>query len=240
MKHFFAAFIFILSMNHTFGKEYNLTSPDKKTEVTISVEPNLRLMVRYLSEELFTVDNVSLNVEGKSFASEIKKVKKVKTNSIDRKLYPVIKEKYKEINEQFNELDIDFKGGFSFIVRAYDDGVTYRFQTTFSDSIVIKNEPLEILFENLDSMHYQKSKTFNSSYETPYEHNAINDVTTEGYVCLPALVKKSNGVNVLITESDLEDYPGYWLKGTGNSSLTSAHAGYPVVFNYEGLSLINI
>ncbi|MCK5209768.1 MAG: glycoside hydrolase family 97 catalytic domain-containing protein, partial [Cyclobacteriaceae bacterium] len=156
------------------------------------------------------------------------------TNSIDRKIYPVIKEKYKVLNEKFNELNIDFKGDYSFVIRAYDNGVAYRFQTTFDDSIVVENENLDLVFGDLDSMYFQKSKTFNSSYETPYEHSAIKDVTTDGYCCLPALVKKPNGINVLIAESDLDDYPGLWLKGTGNVSLTSAHAGYPVAFNYEG------
>ncbi len=234
MKQLFAAFIIVLCMNYSFGKEYMLTSPDKKTEVTISIDSNLKLMVRYLSKQLFIIDNISLNMKEKSFASETKKVKKVKANSVSRELFPVIKEKFKEINEQFNELDVDFKGGFSFVVRAYDDGVAYRFQTTFGDSVVVENERLDILFEDLDSMYFQKSKTFNSSYETPYEHKAIKDVTTDGYCGLPALVKNPNGVNVLITESGLEDFPGLWLKGTGNASLISAHAGYPLTFNFEG------
>ena len=234
MKQLFVAFIFILSMNHSFGKEYMLISPDKKTEVTLIIDSNLRLKVRYLSEELFTIDNISLDLAEKSFASEIKKVKEVATNFVDRDLYPVIKEKYKVINEKFNELNVNFKGDYSFIVRAYDDGVAYRFKTTFTDSIVVKSERLELLFKDLDSMYYQKSKTFRSSYETPYEHSAIKDISKEGYCCLPALVKKSNGVNVLITESGLEDYPGSWLKGTGNSSLTSTQAGYPADLNYEG------
>lgn len=234
MKQYIAAFLFILSMNPSFAKEYLLISPDKKTEVILRIDSNLMLKVSYLSNELFTVENISLDLAGKSFVSGIKRVKKVETNSIDRKLYPVIKEKYKVINENFNELNIDFKGDYSFVIRAYDDGIAYRFQTTFGDSIVINHENLDLLFEELDSMYFQKSKTFNSSYETPYQQSAIKNITSDGYCCLPALVRKPTGTNVLITESGLEDYPGLWLKGAGNSSLTSAHAGYPVAFKYEG------
>jgi hypothetical protein len=45
--------------------------------------------VRYLSKKLFSVRNISLDLTGKSFFSESLKVKKVKTNSIDREIYPV-------------------------------------------------------------------------------------------------------------------------------------------------------
>ncbi|MCK5705425.1 MAG: glycoside hydrolase family 97 N-terminal domain-containing protein, partial [Cyclobacteriaceae bacterium] len=234
MKKLLLSFICLVLLNQSFGKEIKLFSPDKKTEVTFSIDSNLRIKVSYLAKELFRVDNISLDLTGKSFITGIKKVKEANTNSIDRKIYPVIKEKYKVLNEKFNELNIDFKGDYSFIIRAYDNGVAYRFQTTFEDSIVVENENLDLVFGDLDSMYFQKSKTFNSSYETPYEHSAIKDVTTDGYCCLPALVKKPNGINVLIAESDLDDYPGLWLKGTGNVSLTSAHAGYPIAFNYEG------
>lgn len=211
-----------------------LISPDKNIEVTLSIDSDLNLTVSHLSEELFSIDNISLDLAGVSFTSEIVKVKKVKTNSIDREIYPAIKEKYKVLNEKFNELIIDFKSDYSFVVRAYNEGVAYRFQTTFKDSIVVNRENLGLKFEDPDSLYFQKSRTFNSSYETPYQHKAIKDITTDGYCCLPALVRKPNGMNILITESGLEDYPGLWLKGTGIASLTAAHAEYPVDFKIEG------
>ena len=234
MKHLITAIIFILSLNLASGKEYLLISPDKKTEVSINTDPNLKIELRYLSKELFTVDSISLNLANNSFALGIKKVKKVKTDAVNQKIYPAIKEKYKEINEIYNELSIEFKSDYSFIIRAYNNGVAYRFQTTFSDSIIVNSENLVLLLEEQDSMYFQKSKTFNSSYETPYEHSAIKNINTDGYCCLPSLIKKHNGINVLVSESDLDNYPGLWLKGTGNSSLKSAHAGYPLSFKYEG------
>jgi len=87
-----------------------------------------------------------------------------------------------------------------------------------------------------DSLYFQKSATFNSSYETPYQFKAIKDITPEGYCCLPTLVRKPNGMNVLIMESNLVDYPGLWLKSDGKSLLRSAHAGYPAALKYEGRS----
>ena len=236
MKNILFTLIGLLLITQSFGKKYKLFSPDKKTEVTITLDPEISITTNYKSNKLFSIENISLDIEGEKFISAIEKVKKEKTNSVSRNIYPEIKEKYKEIYENYNELLLDFKGEFSLTVRAYNNGVAYRFNTTFEDNIVVNKENFNLHFNEKDSIYLQKSETFNSSYETPYEYSAVKDVTTDGYCCLPALVKKSNGTNIIITESDLVDYPGLWLKATGTSTIKSANAGYPESFKYEGNS----
>ena len=44
---------------------------------------------------------------------------------------------------------------------------------------------------------------------------------------LPAVVD-AGGVKVAIAESDVEDYPGLWLRGTGGNALTAAFPPYPL------------
>ena len=231
MKHLILFFICLTVVVQSVGKELTLLSPDKKTEVKINVDSSIKIAVKHQSQKLFDVDDISLDIVDQRYAL---KIKNVKTNSVNEKIYPAIKEKYKEISDNYNELFIDFKSDYSFTIRAYDNGIAYRFNTTFPDSIVVSKENLKLQFEKQDSIYFQRSKTFNSSYETPYEHEAVKDLSDIGYYCLPALVKKPRGFNVLITESDLNDYPGLWLKGSKNASMISAHAGYPVAFKNDG------
>ncbi len=226
--------ILLFVINPSFGKELKLTSPDNKTEVVLNFDSGIKLTTFYQSKRLFYIDNISLDISGIDFNMGIKKIKKTKEIYIKQEIYPEIREKYKVITDEYNELSINFKSNYAIIVRAYNNGIAYRFQTTFSDSVEVIKENLALHFAELDSVYFQKSETFNSSYETPYQHKSLNEVTKDGYCGLPLLVKKSDGVNVLVTESDLEEYPGLWLKGTGRSVLTSAHAGYPVSFKYEG------
>ena len=234
MKPLIVSIICILLTNISSGKEFTVFSPDKNIEAVLTLDSKIGMIARYQSLELFKLEDITLEIEGKDFASGIKKIKKAESSSISRKIHPPIKEKYHEINEEFNELTIRFRGNYSLTVRMYNEGIAYRFQTFFPDSMVVNRENLLLHFEEQDSLYFQKSATFNSSYETPYQFDAISDISTDGFCCLPALVKKPNGVNVLILESDLEDYPGLWLKGSGNSSLESAHAGYPAALKYEG------
>ncbi len=234
MNNLFTAVIFIVSINLAFGKDYVLTSPDKNTEVALSTDAGIVLKVQYRSKELFSVENISLNLGDNFFTPEKVTVKKARTGTVNRKIIPQIREKYSVITETYNELQIMLRGDYVFVIRAYDDGVAYRFVTIFNDSITIENENFELTLQEEDSLYFQRSKTFNSSYETPYEHLAIGAVTPDGYCCLPALVRKPDGMNILIAESGLEDYPGLWLQGTGRASLTAAHAGFPLDFKHEG------
>ena len=234
MKSLIVSIICIFLTNISFGKEFTLFSPDKHTEVVLTLDSKIGIIAHYQSLELFKLEDISLEIEGVDFISGIKKIKKAESNSISRKVYPPIREKYSEINEEFNELTLSFRSNYAFIIRVFNEGIAYRFQTFFPDSMVVIRENLVMQFEEQDSLCFQKSATFNSSYETPYLFKAISDITTDGYCCLPALVKKPNGINVLLLESDLEDYPGTWLKSTGNSSLQSVHAGYPAALKYEG------
>jgi alpha-glucosidase len=233
MRHLISL-ILIFSSYYSYAKDYVVVSPDKKTEVTVYANPSLKISVKYHDIELFTVDKLSIEIEGKSFSESRGKVKNVRRLSVDRDITPVVREKLKVIKDNFNELSVEFKGGYKLVIRAYDDGIAYRFVTSFKDSVVVTDESLQVIFNNADSVYYQKSPTFNSSYETPYQHGAVKDIEESGYVCLPALVRKASGVNVLITESDLEDFPGLWLKGTGLSEFSSVHPDYPVEFKTDG------
>ena len=234
VKSLLVPFFSIILTTVSFGKDYNVSSPDRHTEVLLSVDTKISLTVQFRSYELFTLDDISLEIEGEDKLAGVSKIKKSETQFVSRKIYPPIKEKYDVINDEFNELTVRFKDKYAFVVRVFNDGVAYRFQTFITDSVVINRENLSIKLGDRDSLWFQHSSTFRSAYETPYQLEAINDIATEGYCCLPALVRKPNGMNVLVLESGLEDYPGLWLRGLGSSTLKAAHAGLPAALKNEG------
>ena len=51
---------------------------------------------------------------------------------------------YIEINDELNELTVRFRGNYAFIVRVFNEGVAYRFQTFMSDSVVVNRENLSL------------------------------------------------------------------------------------------------
>lgn len=234
MKNLIPLFLILSIAHQSFGKDFKLSSPDHRTEVIIRVNSGISMTTNYLSEKLFSVEDIYLELEGENFKDAIKRIGNEKVNSVNQLIYPEIKEKYGEIQDNFNELTLDFKSNYSLTIRAYNNGIAYRFNTTFQGEVIVNKENFSLRFATTDSIILQKSTTFNSSYETPYEHSAVKDVAKEGYACLPALVKKENGTNIIVTESDLINYPGLWLKATGTTTMQSAFPGYPISFKMEG------
>ena len=234
MRKLILLLLAVVNISTLYGKDYRVTSPDKKTELTLTVDKTLKLSVFKGSQELLSVDDIFIDIKDRPFYESLGKVTKVRRRAVNREIRPVIKEKYGVIADNFNELTVNFKGGYSLILRAYDDGVAYRLVTSFDGDVIVEAEGMNVKAGNTDSVYYQMSQTFNSSYETPYQHTSVKDVPAKGYVCLPILIKKETGVNVLVTEADLVDFPGLWLKGTGGTGFGSAHPAYPVEFKTDG------
>ena len=73
------------------------------------------------------------------------KVTNVKRQSVDQTI-PSPFYKKSEVKDQYNELRLDFKGNYGLVLRAYDEGVAYRFTTKMKDSICITNEEATFRF----------------------------------------------------------------------------------------------
>jgi alpha-glucosidase len=65
-----------------------------------------------------------------------------------------------------------------------------------------------------------------SHNERSYIKTSLDTINSNHLASLPVLVK-SNGINVLITETALEEYAGMWLVGAGSNSLKAVFPKYP-------------
>ena len=53
-----------------------------------------------------------------------------------------------------------------------------------------------------------------NSFEQPYVHEPITKLNSKRLMILPLLVELDGGKKLCITEADLEDYPGMFLKNS--------------------------
>lgn len=79
-----------------------------------------------------------------------------------------------------------------------------------------------------DSIFYPEETSFFSHNERRYPKLAMTDIG-DRFASLPALVALESGVKIVLTETDLQDYPGLWLRGTGlgQSGLQGIFPAYP-------------
>ena len=160
--------------------------------------------------------------------------KKSASRSNNSVIISPVPEKRITIPDIYNELIIRFRMPFSVAFRVYNDGVAYRFLSYFKDSIVVRNETATFNFPDAHLLYYPEvvkrdnADSFHTSFEEPYKLKPLDSLTKTNLCFTPVLVAPADGPKVIITESDLEDYPGMFITGNGNNSLNGRFAPYPL------------
>jgi alpha-glucosidase len=222
---------FSLTLN---AQQYELNSPGNLLSATIKVDQGIEVSMTRQGRDAVKLSNISLDFKNSGNEKPNWKVQRTARNSINETVIPEIKEKSASIQNSYNELEIKFRDNKAITFRLFDEGLAYRLSTSAKDSLIILSESLSLQFEALDSVRFQASKTFNSSYETPYEHKEITGIEAGSLLHLPLLVEKKNGLMVMVTEADLYNYPGLWLNGNGGAQFTATHPPYPAEYRKTG------
>ncbi len=234
MKKPFLPVIFTLIFLYSGAQKYELLSPDGKLKADIEIKDGIFVNLDKEGLPAVSLQNISLETGNESVQFSNLRVKKAVRNSANETVKPVIKEKEAELKNTYNEIEINFKSASSITFRLFNDGLAYRLSTVAKDSLIINRENLDLIFDSGDSARFQASETFSSAYETPYEHKSISRIEKDRLCNLPLLVEKQNGLLVMITEADLYNYPGLWLKGTGSENLVATNPPYPKKLTYSG------
>lgn len=216
-----------------FSQDYKVSSPDRSLTAEISIGKEVSAVLKSGTTVITGLENISL-ITGINEKPQMLKVQRVNKRSVSETVRPEIREKAAELTNEYNELEIKFTNNKAVTFRVFNEGFAYRFSTSVRDSITIIRENLDITFEKGDSAWFQSSGSFNSAYETPYEHKLLDSIGSGTLCNLPFLVKKCPGSFIMITESDLYNYPGLWLKGTGKQQLSAVNPPFPASYNYSG------
>lgn len=206
---FFIVLYFCLS-DAVFSKDYQIFSPDKNIKMNISVDKKIEISIFNNNRVVLDDSPIGMTV-GNSEIGLYPKVTKSEEKSVDNWLNPVVKVKSERIREYYNELTLNFKGGYSVQFRVYNEGAAYRFLTFLDGDVIINNEKLELNVPTNSKGFLMKEEGFYSMSESPYICNTVNDYEENSLFSLPALFQTINHDFILVTESDVADYPGLWL-----------------------------
>jgi alpha-glucosidase len=239
--------LFFLGLSFNLSaKKYELKSPDNKILVTVDIRDKIYYSVTWQDIRIIEPSSISMTIDENQVLGHNPKVIKVVTHIEEVKIYPPVKEKRKEIIDKYNEMEFNFSGHWGLIFRAYDDGISWRFITDFKNEITVLAEEATFKFSQDDTIFIPfvtcnensgEPDCFHSSYEELYRKLPVSEVSVKSRGILPSLIYPADErPRILITEADLEDYPGMYLCGTGDgtSSLKGFFPGYPVEFREVG------
>ncbi len=128
--------------------------------------------------------------------------------------------KTKEVRDHYNSLVADFSGDagakFAIEVRAFDDGVAFRYvvpEQAALNTVRISGERTQFRYSNDATLYPLVVNGFQSSYEDDYQMRTVGSLHPDWLVALPLLAQVPGTGWVAITEANIDHYAGMYLRG---------------------------
>jgi alpha-glucosidase len=178
---------------------------------------DLRYSVDFRGKWLMDESVVGLKLEGHPPLGPGMSQVRVRTGKADT-TYSIPVGKTSSVRDQYNSALVDLADNLgrklSLEIRAYDDGVAFRY--------IVPQQPgvAKIRIEHeLTEFNYGKDATsyplildgFQSSYEDEYQMRQVTGIHPDWLVALPFLAEVPGVGWVAVTEADIDNYPGMYL-----------------------------
>lgn len=146
-----AGLLFYLLTGSVWAQDYRLTSPDGKLNINICTEKALTWSIEQQGDTVILPSAIALKIrEDRPNGTETTwgnpvKVSKASEKEI-RTSFSTPFYKRTVVKDQYNQLLLKCKGGYSIEFRAYDDGAAYRFILEQRKPMLIEQETAEFNF----------------------------------------------------------------------------------------------
>ncbi len=220
-------FVFIIfSLN---AKEYTVKSPSGKIQIKVSVNETINYSVSLNGNKIIAPSTISLKISDGIIWGKKAKVKKAKTISVSEDIIPVVQRKYSKIENDYNQLTLSFKG-YLLQFRAYDEGAAYRWVSEKKGKYNVVSEQATFVFPTDHKIWFPEEESMFTHQEREYLNEKLSAITANRFGSTGMLIDCGNNIKTYISESDLMDYPGMYLKGSTENK-------YALVGKYPGVVL---
>jgi alpha-glucosidase len=208
------------------SKEYIVSSPDSAIILSVEVNDNVTLSISCDNREVITDLSPLLRIESMALPGARPVVRRSVPVTVTDTLIPVVPHKNRLVIDHYNGLTLLFRNGCSLIFRVYNDGVAYRFATSIKDDITVSGEQFAFSLPEGASAWYPLEAGFMSHNEQKFIYSAADTLRPDHLASLPVLFM-TDGINILFTEADINDYPGMWITGDGHGGVNGVFPAYP-------------
>lgn len=221
-KIFNLTFLLILIVTLISAKEYQIASPDGKIEVTVSVEKEMKYAVKFEN---------SIVVEPSSIAFTFRQAPPVGKDfqiisdiifTVDETWKPILK-RFETIRNHFNGLKIEMKEIrfpsrlINLEFRVFNDGIAFLTEfpdQQFNHEYVITEELSQFNFASNHTCWAVNYGSYTTSQEVEHFERKIGEIAPEMVIGLPLTMKINEKCYAAITEADIENYAGMYLKSS--------------------------
>ena len=220
-----------------FAETFNAVSPDGKNEIRLETgAKGMKYSVLRNGKTLVEPIEISLTLNGLATLNG----KSAKPSASSKKVggtlaTPVYKKS--QIDLAGNETKVDF-GDWAFTMHARNDGVAWRYETSFPGEVEVFAENTNVKFPEGTELCYNLQRNFSTSFENLHRTGPVESVKPghPQIVITPFTATVPGAGVVTVTESNLLDYPGlgFYRNKSEKDILRSWQAGVPSETKREG------
>ncbi len=207
-------------------KQTTVTSPDNSIETIVDAKNELQYSVVFNQDTI--IKNSKINIEIND-ATKLKEFEILKSNILTvNESWTRVWGKRKEVTNHYNELQLQLKERnqntiVDLYIRTYNDGIGIRYgfpeQNTITE-LEIAKEKTEFAFNKDYKVWRANYKTYKSSQEQEFLNVKLSDIKPNQFIGMPLLVQLDNKGYAAITEANLTDWSGAFLKRVDTTSST--------------------
>lgn len=208
-------FLLLASSTAMFAENYTVKSPDERILVNVETGATTTYSVTFNGKTILNPSPLSMTFDNGVVIGRNMKVKDVQHRTEDQMLTPVVRQKSDKIRDHYNEMVLS-ADQYKLYFRVYDDGLAYRFHTDFADSLKVICEEVDYCFPEDYNTLFPEERTILSAQQPLFKPMKLSEIGTDRFCSTPVLIKVDDQARIFISESDLESYPGMFLKNKEN------------------------
>ncbi len=214
-------------------KNVSVSSPDGQVKLSVTLSDKVYYDVESHGEVLVKDGHLGMTLDRAALGTNpVLKSKKVKT--VQEAVTPVFPLKSATVDNHYTLLTMNMKGGYAIEWRVYDDGLACRFLTSMKGNVKVQSEDFCIRLPQDTRLVLQQPGGFKTSCEEEYTNVQSAAWKASDRMSELPLVIAGARQKVFVSEFDLFDYPGMFMKGNADNSLSSVHPKVPLKFGDDG------
>ena len=203
-----------------------LPSPDGSLRVEFTEETPLSLTLYAGDEELLQINDIRLQYGPDAYPTGKARVSDLR--EVGGSVTPQVATKRAEIPESYREQTLTYRDGTAVDLRVYNDGMAYRLRNLPAGQLTEEN--LDLQLAPSSELFFPKEESFYSHNERTYLRGTPADFT-DTLASLPLLAVLPTGTHLFVSESNLYNFPGLWVRGKADG-LQGTHPALPETVTY--------
>lgn len=225
--------VIIVCISSYAQKVVTAKSPDGQICVNVILSDRIYYDIESHNETLLKRSVIGMQLRDKTLGVN-PVLKKKSIRNIKETVTPLFPLKFSQVENNYTLLTMNMKGGYAIEFRLYNDGVAFRMSTSLPDEIEVMQE--NTIFQLADNCNLvlQQPGSFKTGCEENYSLVKSNEWKKEDRMSeLPVLIMGKNQ-KILLSEFDLCSYPGLFLKGNADNSLSAIQPKTPLEYEDKG------